>query len=203
MLRTCLIQFAEICDHAPRLWLPGQQKLACGGHLARLVILGFSLVYTRCMGVLAPRRRQHRMAARLLGLVLLAGVFTLTSTPVCGSALDIDPTACCEHHACRQSSKSCPGVRHLQQSHGGCCSISERVCDADSGAARCCELGAMNHPNAKPQSSASATHVLNVVAALTVPSLAPLPALSCGFYAESPLKIPSISMYTLTATYRI
>jgi hypothetical protein len=68
-----------------------------------------SLMYTHCMAVLGLRRRQHRLAARLLALVLLAGVFVLTSTPVCGSALDIDPIACCEHHACGQSPKSCPG----------------------------------------------------------------------------------------------
>lgn len=80
--------------------------------------------------------------------------------------------------------------------------MSEGVCDAGSGAARCCQLGELNHPNAKLQSSVSATHVLNV-AALTLPSLAPPPAFSHGFYSEAPLKIPSIPLYTLTATYRI
>src|SRR5579859_3100796 len=51
-----------------------------------------SLVYIEVMWVsLRPRRRRPRMAARILGLVLLAGVFALTSTPVCGSALDVDP----------------------------------------------------------------------------------------------------------------
>jgi len=170
---------------------------------ARLLISGFSLKYTHCMGVLGLRRRQHRMAARVLGLVLLAGVFALTSTPVCGSALDVDPVACCEHHACGQSPKSCPGARHLQQSRGRCCSMSEGVCDAGSGAERCCELGQLSHPTAKLQPSASVTHVLNVVAALALPSLAPSPTFSQALYAKAPLKIPLIPLYTLTATYRI
>ena len=83
--------------------------------------------------------------------------------------------------------------------------MSEGVCGDDSGAARCCELGALNHPNAKLQPSASATHVLNVVAALTLPSLALPQAASHSFslYPEASLKVPSIPLYTLTATYRI
>jgi|SRR5436309_856725 len=160
------------------------------------------LVYTHCMTVLGLRRRQHRMAARLLALVLLAGVFALTSTPVCGSALDVDPIACCERHACGQSSKSFPGTRHLRQSRGGCCSMAEGVCDAGSGAGRCCELGQLNHPNAKVQPSRSATHVLNVLGALALPSLAP-PPFSEALHAQAPLKIPLIPLYMLTATYRI
>ena len=170
---------------------------------ARVVLLRLSLVYTHCMTVPGLRRRQHRMAARLLALVLLAGVFALTSTPVCGSALDVDPIACCEHHACGQSSKSCPGTRHLRQSRGGCCSMSEGVCDAGSGAERCCELGQLSHPTARPQASRSATHVLNVLGALVLPSLAPPPPSSPALHAEAPLKIPLIPLYILTATYRI
>ena len=188
------------------LWLPGQQKLVRGQPLCslhRLVLSGFSLVYTHRMGLLGPRRRQHRKAARLLALVLLAGVFALTSTPVCGSVLDIDPIACCEHHACGQSANSCPGKRHLRQSRGECSSIAGGACDTGSGAERCCELGRLNHPNAKLQPSTSATHVLNVLAALALPSLAPPPTFSQALYAEAPLKIPLIPSYTLTATYRI
>ena len=143
------------------------------------------------------------MAARLLRLVLLVGVFALTSTPVCGSVLDIDPIACCEHHACAQSPKSCPNARHLKQSRGECSSMAEGACDTGSGAERCCELGRLNHPNAKLQPSASATHVLSVVAALLLPSLAPPPSFSQALYAEAPLKIPLIPLYTFTATYRI
>ncbi len=143
------------------------------------------------------------MTARLLALVLLAGVFALTSTPVCGSALDIDPIACCERHACGQSTKSCPGTTHLQHSRGGCSSMSEGVCDTSSGAERCCELGALNHPNAKLQPSASTIHVLSVLVALALSSLAPPPTFSQALYAEAPLKIPLIPLYTLTATYRI
>jgi hypothetical protein len=172
-------------------------------HFLRSVISRFSLVYTQRMAVLGPRRRQHRMAARLLGLVLLAAVFALTSTPVCGNALDIDPIACCEHHACGQSAKSHPGTTHLQQSRSGCCPMSEGVGDVGSGAERCCQLGTLNHPNAKLQSSASATHVLCVVAALTLLSPAPLPAFSRASYLGVLLRIPSISLYTLNATYRI
>lgn len=143
------------------------------------------------------------MAARLLGLILLAGVVALTSTPVCGSVVDVDPIACCEHHACGQSAKSCPSKRHRRQSRGECSSMSEGACDSGSGAARCCKLGELSHPNAKLQPSASATHVLNVVAVLALPSLAPPPTFSEALYAEAPLKIPLIPSYTLTATYRI
>ena len=172
-------------------------------HFARSVISRVSLVYTQRMVVLGSRRRQHQMAARLLGVVLLAAVFALTSTPVCGNALDVDPIACCEHHACGQSANSRPGTTHLQQSRSGCSSMSEGVGDAGSGAERCCQLGALNHPSAKLQSSASGTHVLYVVAALTPLSLAPPRAFSRGSYSEAPLKIPSIPLYTLNATYRI
>lgn len=143
------------------------------------------------------------MAARLLALVLLAGVFALTSTPVCGSALDVDPIACCAHHACGQSVKSCSSTRHLQHSRGGCCSASAGVCHDSSGAERCCELGQLNHPNAKLQPPMSAPHVLNVLAALALPSLAPPLTFSEALDAEAPLKIPLIPSYTLTATYRI
>lgn len=81
--------------------------------------------------------------------------------------------------------------------------MSEGACNADSGAAHCCELGALNHPNAKLQPCASATHALNVVTTLTLSSLAPPPAFSHGFYFEAGLKIPPLPLYTLTATYRI
>ncbi len=81
--------------------------------------------------------------------------------------------------------------------------MAEGVCDASSGAERCCELSQLNHPNAKPQPSASATHVLDVLAALALPSLAPPPTFSQALYAEAPLKLPLIPLYTLTATYRI
>jgi hypothetical protein len=160
-------------------------------------------VYTYRMVVIALRRRQHRIVIRLMGLVLLGAVFALTSTPVCGSVLDIDPIACCERHACGQSTKSWPGTRHLQPSRSGCSLMSEVVGDAGSGAERCCQLGALNHPNAKLQSSASGTHVLYVLAALTPLSLAPPRAFSRASYSEAPLKIPSIPLYTLNATYRI
>jgi hypothetical protein len=81
--------------------------------------------------------------------------------------------------------------------------MSEGVCDASSGAQRCCELGGLRHPNAKLQPSASTIHVLNVLVALELPSLAPSPTFSETLYAEAPLKIPLIPLYTLTATYRI
>jgi len=81
--------------------------------------------------------------------------------------------------------------------------MSEGVCDAGSGAERCCELGQLNHPKARPQASASATHVLNVLGALALPSLAPPPPFSLALHAEAPLKIPLIPLYMLTATYRI
>ena len=80
--------------------------------------------------------------------------------------------------------------------------MSEGVCDAGSGAERCCELGQLNHPNAKVQPSRSATHVLNVLGALALPSLAP-PPFSEALHAQAPLKIPLIPLYMLTATYRI
>src|SRR5271167_1822657 len=101
------------------------------GYLPRLVLVvsGFSLVYTYRMVVIALRRRQHRIATRLLVLVLLGAVFALTSTPVCGSVLDIDPIACCERHACGQSTKSWPGTRHLQPARSGCSLMSEGVGD--------------------------------------------------------------------------
>jgi hypothetical protein len=157
------------------------------GHFASLpVISGFSLVYTQRMAVLGPRRRQHRMAARLMGLVLLAAVFALTSTPVCGSVLDIDPIARCERHACGQSATSWPGTRHLQPSRSGCSSMSEGIGDAGSGAERCCQLGALNHPNATLQSSASGTHVLYVVAALTALLTSAPPAFSHVSYTGCP-----------------
>lgn len=173
--------------------------ITCGGQ-------GLSLVYTGVMWDLLRRRRHRHIAARLLGLVLLVGVFGLTSMPVCGSALDVDPIACCEHHGCGQSTKSCPSTRHLQKSQqGGCCSISEGACDTGSGAERCCELGQLTHPNAKLQASASATHVLNVFAAFTILSLALPQAASHSFslYPEASLRVPSLPLYTLTATYRI
>lgn len=81
--------------------------------------------------------------------------------------------------------------------------MSEGVCDDSSGAERCCELGQLNHPNAKLQASQSATHVLNVLAALALPLLAPPPTFSQALYAEAPLKIPLIPLYAFTATYRI
>ena len=81
--------------------------------------------------------------------------------------------------------------------------MSEGSCDSDSDAAHCCELGALNHPNAKLQPPASATHVLRVVSSLPVPLIAPLPVSSDDFYSEAPLKIPPIPLYALTATYRI
>lgn len=83
--------------------------------------------------------------------------------------------------------------------------MSEGACDTGSGAERCCELGQLNHPNAKPQASTSATHVLNVVAALTLLSMALPQTASHSFslYLEASLKVPPIPLYTLTATYRI
>ena len=174
----------------------------CAAAFPALPLGSMNLLSVDSMSMIRFRVRQRRVRARIVASMVLAGIVALACTPVCGSVLDVDPVACCEHHACGQSPKSCRGARHVQPTHAGCWSMFEGVSDTDSGAARCCELGALNHPNAKLQSFASATHVLNAVAALTLPSLAPPPALSHGFYSETPLKIPSIPLYTLTATYR-
>lgn len=83
--------------------------------------------------------------------------------------------------------------------------MSEGACDTGSDAEHCCELGQLHHPNAKLQASTSATHVVSVVAALTLLSLALPQAASHSFnlYPEASLKVPSIPLYILTATYRI
>jgi hypothetical protein len=146
--------------------------------------------------------RQSQVVSRMVAWVLLAGVFVLTSAPVCSCFLDIHPAACCNRHARPQAPSTCDhqdGAKH-GHSQKACCS---RSAGSGCNANLCCEQGRLNYPSVKVQASASSTLASHVV--MAVPAVR-LPAVSPEARRVSPeliLKTPSRALYTLTATYRI
>jgi hypothetical protein len=147
--------------------------------------------------------RRQQFTRNVLVWLLLTAVFALTSTPVCGSVLDIDPASCCSRHACQQpaSTSGDQSSANFGQSEKACCPSTavSSGCTAES----CCNQGRLNYPSVKVQpvtSFAAGLHIVMTIPAalLLVPSSAARPA-----FLERPLKIPLRALYLLTTTFRI
>jgi hypothetical protein len=140
-----------------------------------------------------------------MAFALLAGVIALTSMPVCGSAADVDPVACCEHYAHQgsvQPADHCARAAATRQLKGEICSAAGDLSNTDGSAAQCCNRGRLSYPQLKTQNSAS------VLAVLPIASLIPSSRCRNASAArqslrKTPLKILPIALYDLTATYRI
>ena len=153
-----------------------------------------------------PSRRP--LGARILALVLLAGVFGLTSAPVCGSPVNVDPAKCCEQHMATQFAPSC----HKATDHERCegktsCHSPKAASGSATNADQCCKRGQLVFPTSEVQptalmvASAAAGSIV-----LTLPGFS-LPTGASAFLRQTayrpPLKISPSPLYSLTSTYRI
>jgi len=122
-----------------------------------------------------------RPAAATLALVFL--VWTLA--PVCGSATDIDPAACCSRHESCDASTPESGHR-------------EKPSD-------CCDTGEHSYPVAHLRVAPAAPAAVPAPAPDAVLDLAP--SLTAVFeetgFPRAPLKIPRAPLYDLAHAYRI
>jgi hypothetical protein len=150
--------------------------------------------------------RGRRATKSAIAWSLLAGVFVLTSTPVCGSVLDVDSAACCRRHACVLPPSTNSNSMHDEQSGQSpmsCCSSMEVKTDSRSNNDLCCHVGGLIYPTAKAQAAVSFASVLNTVAVIQSPAIAVLDGERREVSPDPYLKIPIRSLYTLTANYRI
>jgi hypothetical protein len=155
------------------------------------------------MAVPTMHQRQGRGGLHPLVYVLLTSTFALTSTPVCGSVFDLNPVNCCAQHACGKAAVAPGRAEHSQEPQCAGHSRNLGVSGNDAGAARCCEFGRLNYPGVRVKSVVSATRVLPIVAVIAVYALTPAAAFSQPVDWWTPLKVPLIPLYLLTATYRI
>src|SRR6516164_510391 len=93
----------------------------------------------------------------LVTWVSLAAVLLLTSTPVCGSVVDVDAAACCSHHTCSQpaSTYQPQSGATQEESEKACCPATQA--SSGSSADLCCAQGPLNYPSVKVQAAASLT----------------------------------------------
>src|SRR5579863_10447036 len=110
-----------------------------------------------------PVRHQPSLSSRLVTGIVLAGVVSLTCTPICGSPLDVDSVSCCERHGHLSVPPNSTGTGHAGCSHalatsaagGGCTRIGY---DTD----RCCQVGQLAYPRAQVRASGLPDSVLLV-----------------------------------------
>jgi len=148
----------------------------------------------------------RRAARSTIAWSLLAGIFVLTSTPVCGSVLDVDAVACCRRHGCvLPPSTKCKSMHyeHKAQSSMARCLSMEVETGSGSNSDQCCQRGRLIFPTAKAQAAVSIARNSNAGAAIQSLAIA-VPKLEILEDSPDPyLKIPIRSLYTLTANYRI
>jgi len=150
--------------------------------------------------------RSRRAMRHSIAWTLLTGVFILTSTPVCGSVLDVDSAACCRRHACvLPPATNCNSMQSQQcgQPPMPCCSPMEVKTDSSGDTDQCCQLGGLIYPTAKAQAAVSFASILDTVAVIQSPAIAVLDGETRASSPDPYLKIPIRSLYTLTSTYRI
>lgn len=154
-----------------------------------------------------PRRRNRgRLETRIVGLVLLTGLFTLTSTPVCGAPVNLDPASCCERHACRVAAADLSRVHCATENRNSPGGNSFTPAEAPGGSgsvSQCCVQGRLRYPAARVQGLTSGTVTLQVVLSPGLSFWAPSSSFPLAVNLQLPLKISLSPIYTLTATYLI
>lgn len=159
------------------------------------------------MTVLDLHPSQRPIGTRLLASVMLAGIFALTSTPVCGSPVDVDPAKCCERHAATRAAPSCHKGTDESCADKTSCHSQKTPSGPATDAEQCCNRGQLVYPTSEVQST---TLVVASAAAgsivLTHPGFS-LPTGASGFLRQTayrpPLKISPRPLYSLTSNYRI
>jgi len=145
------------------------------------------------------RRRWLRSIAGVVVVALLA----LTSTPVCGSLLDVDSVSCCEHHGCMAVGHDAASMAQGVGSHSVAMTAPLSCDSVRFDADRCCLEGQLTYPAA--QVRASGLPDLTLLVALGF--IGPTSQLPSQLERERPStffsKSPPTALYTLHATYRI
>lgn len=154
------------------------------------------------------RRSGHPVGARLTAGVLLTGFVFLTVAPVCGSASDVDPEACCQRHGCQRSARASKAVNSVscEGQQLTCTSCDKGSCSGGNSAEDCCRRGKLAYPVLQgPSTSVSALSLSAVVAfcpaTLSLPGTGTIPVQTTD--TSPPLKKPLIALYALHSAYRI
>ena len=163
-------------------------------------------------GILQSRMSKVRISRRPLGAratagVLLAGFLLLTLAPVCGSASDVDPDACCKRHGCQQSgagSKTDGAFHHGRETCAGC---DKAPCSSSDSPVDCCSRGDLAYPVARAQSAYQVAIPVLTLARISVHSCQGLPSngslSSQSASISPPLKINCVALHALHCVFRI
>jgi len=153
------------------------------------------------------RLSKRPISTRLTAGMLLAGFLLLTMAPVCGSASDVDPEACCQRHGCQQSAlgSNFAGGGSLH-GHETCASHDRSSCSSRDSAEDCCRLGALAYPTARAQSAEQPvapvlTLYRAILSGLGLPNAGTF--LTQSRSASPPLKTGCVALYTLHSAFRI
>jgi hypothetical protein len=143
---------------------------------------------------------RHRRRLRFTAHVVIVAILSLTCTPICGSALDVDSVSCCERHRCipagHGGGPAAGNIMHAGMTPPLSASIGF---DAQS----CCREGELTYPTS--QVPASTVHDFALQAA--VGFILPVAQLPSQFSEETANRLftpsPPTPLYTLHATFRI
>ena len=120
------------------------------------------------------------MTARMLAALLAAAAMSFSAAPVCGSATDVDPAACCKRH--------------------DPCAETERGETRAPDPARCCDIGERSRPTGALPCVLASAPPPTLTASIEAP---PAPAPVEFPRADDILEFPPGPLYALNATYRI
>jgi hypothetical protein len=131
---------------------------------------------------------------------MIAAILSLTCTPICGSALDVDSVSCCERRGCIPAGHS-SGAAAGNITHAGMTTSSSDSIGFDTQS--CCQQGELTYPT--PQVGASAVHGFALQAA--VGFVLPVAQLPSQFSGETANRLfttsPHTPLYTVHASFRI
>jgi hypothetical protein len=139
---------------------------------------------------------------RLTTILALAGVLSLTCTPICGSVLDTDLLSCCERHGCIPE-----GINTGPSANADCALMASRpsaLCESVGFSAdACCRMGELTYPAAQIRASGprgfTSMIVVELIAAITFLQ----PVLHRGTQQTLSSASPPIAIPALQVTLRI
>ena len=142
-----------------------------------------------------------------MAALLLASFLFVTAGPVCGSASDLDPEACCQRHGCQRSAAGVNTASDAARGAESCVQCDNGSCPGSNSAQDCCRLGHLSYPTAQAQSAYhTTTPLLTLCRVVTHTGLSLMGAGSVRTQFEGPsppLKLGSAGLYIINSTFRI
>lgn len=147
---------------------------------------------------------KHRHWPRLVAGSVLAGVLSLTCTPICGSVLDVDSLSCCQRHGCLPAPRDSAAAMQAGCSHARAASaIGSGGTSIGYDADGCCQEGQLTYPRAQVRASGLSGSVLLVPVEFALAPANVTTQFSQRTRTTLLLRLTPNPLYMLHATFRI